>query len=139
VATGHTVWADIGTLPPRSSASTPVHQEIWRFDGPSATAHPLARADRLNSSATPVVQPGSVALWTLSLIPSAPGNYENCRHAQLVRIDARTGRQTVTRTLPFTDEYCLPVQGQALLDGAFYVIGQYVSPAIPATLYRLAT
>jgi hypothetical protein len=139
VAAGHAVWADIGTIPPHSSASTPIRQEIWRFDGPSATAHPLARADGLNSSATPIVQAGSAALWTLSLIPSTPGSYYDCRHVQLVRIDARTGRQTVTRTLPFTDKYCLAVQGQALLDGAFYFLSQYVSPATPTTLYRLRT
>lgn len=139
VAAGHTVWADIGTLPRRRLASTPVHLEIWRFDGRSATAHPLARANSLNSSATPVMQSGSAALWTLSLIPSVPGNYENCSHAQLVRIDARTGQQTVTRTLPFTDEYCLPVQDQAFLDGAFYFLSQYVGPNTPTTLYRLAT
>lgn len=139
VAAGHTVWADIGTLPPRRLASTQVRQEIWRFDGPSAAAHPLAAAAELNSSAAPVLQPGSAALWTLSLIPSVPGNYENCSHAQLIRIDARTGEQTVTRTLPITDRYCLPVQGQAFLDGAFYFLSQYVSPNTPTTLYRLAT
>jgi hypothetical protein len=73
VAAGHSVWADIGTIPPHSTASTPISQEIWRFDGPAATAHPLASATGLNSSATPIVQAGSAALWTLSLIPSSPG------------------------------------------------------------------
>ena len=85
------------------------------------------------------MQPGSAALWTLSLVPSAPGNYEYCSHAQLIRIDARTGQQTVTRTLPFTDKYCLPVQSQALLDGAFYFLSRYVAQDTPTTLYRLAT
>jgi hypothetical protein len=54
-----------------------------------------------------------------------------------VRIDARTGRQTVTRTLSFDDEYCLPVQGQAFLDRAFYFLSPYISPATPTMLYRL--
>jgi hypothetical protein len=139
VAAGHTVWADIGTIPPHSSASTAIHQEIWRFDGPSAPAHALAGANGLNSSATPTVQAGAAALWTLSLIPSPPGSYYACTHAQLVRIDARTGRQTVTRTLSFTDEYCLPVQGQAFVDGAFYFLSPYISPATRTTLYRLRT
>jgi hypothetical protein len=136
VAGGHGVWADIGTIPPHSSASTPIRQEIWRFDGPSATAHALASANGLNSSATPVVQARSAALWTLSLIPSSRGSYL-CTHEQLVRIDARTGRQTVTRTLSFTDEDCLPVQGQAFLNRAFYFLSPYISPATPTTLYRL--
>lgn len=139
VAAGHSVWADIGTLPPQGSANKPIRQQIWRFDGPSAAAHPLARADELNSSAPPVVQPGSKALWTLSLIASPPGDYENCTRAQLVRIDAHTGRQGVTRTVPFNDRYCLPVQGQAFLDGGFYFLSQYVSPSTSTMLYRLAT
>lgn len=137
VARGDSVWADIGTLD--RSARTPIHQEIWRFDGPSATAHALAHANGLNSTATPVVQPDSAALWTLSLSPSSPGSYYSCTHAQLVRIDARTGRQTVTRTLPFADKDCLAVQGQTLLANGFYFLSPYISPTTPTLLYRLAT
>jgi len=138
VAAGHGVWADIGTIPPHSSASTPIRQEIWHFDAPYAPAHALASANGLDSSATPILQADSAALWTLSLIPSPRSSYL-CTHEQLVRIDARTGRQTVTRTLSFTDNDCLPVQGQAFLNHAFYFLSPYISPTTPTTLYRLGT
>jgi len=137
VAAGHTVWADIASMTP---PSTTVRQQIWRLVRPSATAHALASADSLNSSATPVLQPGSAALWTISNVPyrdSAGTDYGNCPQHQLVRIDAQTGRQAVTRTLYGLDRSCLPVQSQALADGDFYFLSPYINLSTPTTLYRL--
>jgi len=137
VAAGHTVWADIGTLPHRGSASTPVRQEIWRFDGTATTGHALASATGLNAYPnSPVLQPGAHALWTISLVPDQ-GDYRLCLHAQLVRIDANTGRQTVTRTLSIVDQSCLPVQGQAFVHGSFYFLSPYINDTLRTTLYRL--
>lgn len=136
VAAGHTVWADIGTLPHHGSASTPVRQEVWRFDGPAPTARDLASADGLNAYPNPVLQPGGQALWTISLVPTQ-GNYRLCLRAQLVRIDANTGRQTVTRTVSIVDQSCLPVQSQAFVDGAFYFLSPYINQTLRTTLYRL--
>ena len=137
VASGHTVWADIASMTP---PSTTVRQQIWRLVGPSATAHALASADSLNSSATPVLQPGSAALWTISNVPyrdSAGTDYGNCPQQQLVRIDAHTGRQAVTRTLYGLDQSCLPVQSQAFANGDFYFLSPYINLSTPTTLYRL--
>ena len=137
VAAGHTAWADIGTLPHHGSASTPVRQQIWRFDGTATAARDLASATGLNAYPnSPVLQPGSQALWAISLVPNH-GDYRMCLHAQLVRIDAHTGRQTVTRTISIVDQSCLPVQGQAFVHGAFYFLSPYINDTLRTTLYRL--
>jgi hypothetical protein len=129
VAAGHTVWADIGSLRPRSSS---IRQEIWRFDGPSGAAHPLASADELNG-VTPAVQPGSAALWTIDGVPSH-GNYGLCTERHLVRIDARTGRQTVMTTFEIPDEPCFSVGGQTFVAGALYFLDDF---SMPEKLYRV--
>jgi hypothetical protein len=140
VASGHTVWEDIASMPHASS----VRQEIWRFDGSSAAAHALASANSLNWEATPAVQPGSAALWTVSNGPSQ-ASYNSCAGQQIVRIDAVTGRQTVKATIRVPGDPCFPVPGvpwlptgagaQTFAGGAFYFLAQTQTSV--TTLYRV--
>jgi hypothetical protein len=121
-----------------------VRQQIWRFDGPSAAAHRLASADRLNSAATPAVESGSAALWTVSSVPFH-GTYNSCAGQQVVRIDALTGQQTSVTTIHLPGNPCFPVPGspwlptgagaQTFTGGAFYFLAQTVAQA--TTLYRV--
>jgi hypothetical protein len=140
VAAGHRVWEDIASMPHPSS----VRQEIWRFDGSSAAAHDLASADGLNGAATPAVQPGSAALWTVSSVP-LHASYYSCAGQQIVRIDALTGRQTAVTTIHLPGNPCFPVPGvpwlptgagaQTFAGGAFYFLAQTQTPA--TTLFRV--
>jgi hypothetical protein len=132
LAAGHTVWADIASMTPRRST---VRQEIWRFSGPSATAHALASADNLNPSTTPAVQPGSAALWTINSVP-LNSTYDSCIDHQIVRIDARTGHQTVITTLDLPGNPCFPADntgGVAFVGGTLYFLANDSTPA----LYRV--
>ena len=140
VAAGHTVWEDTASMSRPSS----VRQEIWRFDGSSAAAHALASANSLNSEATPAVQPGSAALWTVSNGPSQP-SYDSCAGQQIVRIDAVTGRQIVKATIRVPGNPCFPVPdvpwlptgagAQTFAGGAFYFLAQTQARVPVMTLY----
>lgn len=139
VASGHRVWEDIASTHPST-----VRQQIWRFDGPSAAAHELASANRLNSAATPAVESGSTALWTLSNGPFQ-GTYNSCAGQRVVRIDALTGHQTTVTTIHLPGNPCFPVPGspwlptgagaQTFTDGAFYFLAQTITQA--TALYRV--
>jgi hypothetical protein len=72
-ASGHRVWEDVASMPHPST----VRQEIWRFDGPSASARALASANTLKTETTPAMEPGSAALWTVSSGPFQAG-YNSC-------------------------------------------------------------
>jgi hypothetical protein len=130
VAAGHEVWEDIAPQP------LAAHTEIWRFDGPTAITHALARTNNLVNG-TPVVQSGSTALWLVGSLPyqrSASG----CPGQQIVRIDARTGRQTVTRTLTLPGNPCLglPVIPETFTGGSLYFIIPALTPGA-TLLYRI--
>lgn len=140
VAAGQEVWEDIAAQ--THSACVPfgpcaVTQEIWSFDGPSAAAHALASANSLVAG-TPAVQPDSAALWLVGSLPYRR-DVNRCVGAQIVRIDAHTGRQTVTRTLTLPGNPCLggpfTPNAQTFTGGALYFL--IPAPTAGATLlYR---
>ena len=140
VAAGQEVWEDIAAQ--THSACVPfgpcaVTQEIWGFDGPSAAAHALASANSLVAG-TPAVQPDSAALWLVGSLPYRR-DVNGCVGAQIVRIDAHTGRQTVTRTLTLPGNPCLggpfTPNAQTFTGGALYFL--IPAPTAGATLlYR---
>jgi len=106
-------------------ASGTVSQEIWRFDAPRSRARAL-RAVRPAS-------PCAGAIWTIDDVP-ASDVYRDCPHQRLMRINARTPRQTVAATLRMPGDQCSSITAQAFADGAFYAIytGQQ-----PDLLYRI--
>jgi len=127
-AAGHTVWANI--------VSGLSSEEIWRFDGPAGSARPLARADQLNASAA-AVEPGSGALWTLSDVPKG-GKFFSCTGERVVKIDARSGQQTVVATVHLPQARCGGLYGSTqsatFAYGAFYFLD---ASATPGRLYRV--
>lgn len=127
-AAGHTVWANI--------VSGLSREEIWRFDGPGGRARALASADRLNGSAA-AVEPGSDALWTLGDVPKG-GKFFSCTGERVVRIDARTGRQTVVATVHLPEARCGVTAGSTqsatFAYGALYFLD---ASATPGRLYRV--
>jgi hypothetical protein len=128
VASGHAVWEDIASTTPPSAT---VRQEIWRYDGTAGTAHRLARADNLEVL-TPALQPNSAALWTIGSPQFGQGKALTCIDQQVVKIDARTGRQTILTTIHLPGSPCNPEPGagsllfggnsQAFAGKAFYFL-----------------
>jgi hypothetical protein len=133
LAAGHEVWEDIA-----SQKHSAVTQEIWRFDGPGAIAHALASANRLVAG-TPAVKPGSAALWLVGSLPYRR-DVNGCVGAQIVSINAQTGRQTVTRTLTLPGNPCLGIpytpEAQAFTSGALYFLIPALTPGT-TLLYRV--
>lgn len=141
VASGHGVWEDIAsTTPPNPT----VRQEIWRYDGTSGGAHPLASADDLDVL-TPAVEPGATALWTLGSPQFAQGRAFTCVDEQVVKIDAITGGQTIVTTIHLPENPCNPEPGngslpygadsQTFAGGAFYFLVEGTTPG--TVLYRV--
>jgi hypothetical protein len=104
------VWADV--------VSGPSRERIWRFDGPSGKARPLARADGLHA-ATVAVEPGGGALWAASDVPRG-GKFFHCSGEEVVRIDGRTGRRSAVASLRLPKAPCGAVTGATFARGAFY-------------------
>lgn len=141
VASGHAVVEDIASMTPPSST---VRQELWRYDGRAATAHPLASADTLEVL-TPAIQPGSTALWTIGSPQFGQDRAFACAEQQVVRIDALTGRQTIVTTIHLIGNSCNPEPGngslpygansQTFSGGAFYFLAEGLTHA--TILYRV--
>jgi hypothetical protein len=112
VAKRHTVWADV--------LSGTSHGEIWRFDGASPKAQPLARADELNTWATRVSADGS-SLWTVRQIPVGR-RYSSCASVDVVEIDGRTGAQTIAARVPIPGRQCYDVTYSTFAGGAFFFL-----------------
>ncbi len=140
VARGHSVWEDVASM---TAVAGRVAQEIWRFEGPSGAGHALASANNLRpTSGPPAVAPDSSALWTSDDVLATPGSYGRCSGAQVVRIDAHSGRQRVVRTLKLPGDQCpfasiLPfgAGAQAFVAGSFYTL--IAGPGQATTLYRV--
>lgn len=136
LAAGHTAWADI-----TSSTRHPyvIRQEIWRFDGPAASAHALASADELTEPG-PALAPGAGSLWLITGV-SSNGRFYACHTQRVVRIGAGSGRQSVVATLELPGQPCDPYGGvaygngaDAFVDGAFYFLDNV---GAASTLYRV--
>jgi hypothetical protein len=136
LAAGHTAWADIASSTRHLYV---IRQELWRFDGTSASAHALAGADELTEPG-PALAPGARSLWTISGVSSS-GRFYSCHTQRVVRIDARTGRQSVVATLALPGQPCDPDRGvayggnaDAFVDGAFYFLDDV---GAASALYRV--
>lgn len=109
VAAGHAVWVDV--LTGQHGA------EIWRFDGPAGSAHPLASAHGLNTWAASVDTSGT-AIWTVREVPMNR-TYFGCDSLRVYRIDGRTGKQSLAANIQMPASQCYGVTDGTFADGAF--------------------
>lgn len=109
VAVGHTVVADV--------LNGPLRGELWRFEGASGQARPLAPANTLNNWATSFSTDGS-SIWTVREMPTN-GKYFECNALRVVRIAAATGRQDVATTIPTPGSQCYGATYSTFTDNAF--------------------
>ena len=112
VAAGHAVWADV--LTGQDGA------EIWRFDGASGTAHALASARGLNSWAAGV-NPRGPSIWAVREVPVSR-KYFSCSLLRVIRINGRTGKQSLATDIPTPGSQCYGVTYGTFAGGAFWFL-----------------
>jgi hypothetical protein len=102
---GNSLWAGIG----------PVYsdQTIWAFDG--SDTRPVFRVPDHGYDATIVVGTQSDGLWTVGPYPALGSRISPGKHSEaVVRIDPRTGKETLVATLP---PMVLPLEDAGLVAG----------------------